>query len=250
MNLLTVDFDLLLAIVVGLFALTGFLRGWWREGVTTILLLALVVFLTQPELVTTIIEFINKQLTLIGLIVETKGDLDLTALQAAAATAAPPFELDPSNRNLYVALLVGLVLLSYFGSRLTLPSAARPGVSYEPSMGARLVGGVLGAFNGFVVVNLIIEYVVGRLIPETGVSTATAAPSALSVQVANVPPETVFSGSLLWIIIVGGAFVMLFTLGSRIQDVGLGGIKSRAPLGYAKIVLEPKKEKKEGSSST
>lgn len=241
MTLLTVDFDLLMAIVIGLFALAGFLRGWWREGFTTILLLALVVLLTQPDILTKIVEFINNLLAIIGVITETGGDLSLATLQTAAVTAEPPIVLDPSNRNLYIMLLVGIILVSYFGSRLSLPGGSKLGLVYDPSTGARIAGGVLGAFNGFVVVNLIKEFVVGRLIPGTGISATAAAPDVLSVAVADVPSENVFSGVPLWLIIGFSVLVLGLILTNRLRP---GGLQRIPPLGYKQITVTPKKEEK------
>lgn len=222
MNLLTIDFNLLVTIVIGLFALSGFLRGWWREGITTVLLLTLVVFLTRPEVFEGVIKFINDLFAIFGVVAETGGDLSVASLQTAVETAESPITLDPTNRNLYLALLLGIILLSYFTSRVALGGTV-------VSTGGRIAGGALGAFNGFVVVNLVKEYLIGRLLPGTGVA-ATAAPDTLSVAVADVPPDTVFTGAPLGLIIGLGVVVLILVLSQRLQSTG--GLKGRTPLGY------------------
>jgi len=231
MNLLTVDFGILMSVVIGAFALGGFIRGWWREGLTTILLLLLVLFLTQPGIVTNIIDYVNNLLEVFGLVVETGGDLSLERIQAASVTAEPPTIVDPSSRNFYIILLVVLILISYFGSRLTLPGSTVGG--YQPSNGARIIGAIVGAFNGFIVVNLFKEYIIGRQIPGTGVAAQAAAPSTLSIQIAQVPPESVFSGPSLLLIIAAGIIILAFVLSSRV--VAGPHIGTRDPVGYTKI---------------
>ena len=113
MSLLTVDYNVLMYIVIASFALTGFFRGWWREGLTTILVLLLVLFLTRPDTLTTIVDYINNMLEFSGILFETGGNLSTEAVQAASASAAePPVTLDISNRNFYIILLIVLIALS------------------------------------------------------------------------------------------------------------------------------------------
>ena len=58
MDAITIDYNTLALIVVALFAISGYLRGWWREAITTVFLVLLSIFLTQPELARSIIEAI------------------------------------------------------------------------------------------------------------------------------------------------------------------------------------------------
>jgi hypothetical protein len=109
MNLLTVDYNILLYVVIGAFALGGFIRGWWREGLTTVLLMLLVLFLTQPDILTNIIDRTNDILILIGLVTETGGNLSIESVQAAANTAEAPVTIDPANRNFYIILLIVII---------------------------------------------------------------------------------------------------------------------------------------------
>lgn len=230
MNLIDIDYDTLVIIAIALFALGGFFRGWWREGVSTIFLVLLVVFLTQPELAGTIIEAINKLLETIGIIIEARGSLDVQRLSAAASTATPPIELDPSNRSLYILILIVFAVLSYFTGRYTLSDRMM-------TTGTRIIGGLLGAFNGFIVVNLVKEYIIGRFFPETGLTAQSAAPSTLSVTVSDVPPENTFTGAPLLLIIGIGLIVLMLVLTQRFK-------KDRNPWGHGVVRVPKPAEKK------
>jgi hypothetical protein len=219
MTIIDIDWDLLMIIMIGLFALSGFLRGWWREGITTIFLVLLVIFLTQPELAEDIIGFINNLIEMLSLVVETGGSFESQAVSAAAETP-PPIVLDPTDRSLYVVILVVIILVSYFTGRITLGGKTL-------SFAARILGGVIGAINGFLVVNLVKEFIVGRFFPETGIAATAAAPSQVSIAISDVPPENLFSGAPLLLIIAVGLVVLVLVLINRVSRAGL-----QTPFGY------------------
>ena len=54
-----IDWTVLTYAVIGLFALTGFFRGWWKEAVTTIFLVILLFFLQQPAIAESFVAVIN-----------------------------------------------------------------------------------------------------------------------------------------------------------------------------------------------
>jgi hypothetical protein len=220
MSIITLDWETLVIIVAGLFALAGFLRGWWREGITTIFLVLLTVFLTSPELAGNIIDFVNGIIQAVwNILVGLLEALGITQ-PTATATATPPFVIDPNDRTVFIIILIVLVVLSYFTSKITLGGKTI-------TVGARILGGILGAINGFLAVNLIKEYIVGRFFPETGLTAQTAAPDQLSVAVTGVPPESLFANTSLLLIIFFGVIILLLILGSRVTRKG-----ARVPWGY------------------
>jgi hypothetical protein len=221
MSILTLDWETLTIIVVALFALSGFLRGWWREGVTTIFLILLTIFLTSPELAGSIIEFINGIIEtawgiLVGLF-EALGIVEPTV----AATSTPPIVINPDDRTGFVIILIIMVLLSYFTSKITLGGRT-------VTVGGRIFGGILGAINGFLVINLVKEYIVGRFFPETGLTAQTAAPDQLSIAVTGVPPESVFTDTSQLLVIGIGVVILMLLLANRLTRKG----KGRDPWGY------------------
>ena len=220
MDIITIDYNMLLIIAVALFALSGFLRGWWREGITTIFLVLLTIFLTRPELANTIIEFVN---TLLGTIWDLIGGLVVALPGAAAAGVSettPPIVLDPNNRSLYIVILIIMIVVSYFTSKITLGGQTI-------SVGGRVFGGILGAINGFFAVNLFKEFIVGRFFPETGLTAQTAAPETLSISFTEVPPESVFTDTSLLLVIGLGVIVVALILANRLTRKG-----TRMPWGY------------------
>jgi hypothetical protein len=85
----------------------------------------------------------------------------------------------------------------------------------------------VGAINGFLAVNLVKEYIVGRFFPETGRSAQTAAPSELSVAITNVPPESVFTDTSQLLVIGLGVVILALILANRLSRKG-----RRDPWGY------------------
>jgi hypothetical protein len=141
-----------------------------------------------------------------------------------AATSTPPIVINPDDRTVFVIILIIMVLLSYFTSKITLGGRTI-------TIGGRIFGGILGAINGFLainLVNLVKEYIVGRFFPETGLSAQTAAPDELSIAITNVPPESVFTDTSQLLVIGLGVVILMLLLANRLTRTG----KRRDPWGY------------------
>ena len=221
MSLLTLDWDTLVIIVAALFALGGFLRGWWREGVTTIFLILLTIFLTSPELAGNIVDFINGVIEAAWNIFRNLFEaLGLAQPTVGTAATTPPIVIDPNDRTVFIIILIVMVVLSYFTSKITLGGRTA-------TLAGRIFGGILGAINGFLVVNLVKEYIVGRFFPETGLTAQTAAPDQLSIAVTGVPPESVFSDTAQLLVIGLGVVILALILANRVSRKG-----TRNPWGY------------------
>ncbi|MBC7225582.1 MAG: hypothetical protein H5T59_15115, partial [Anaerolineae bacterium] len=153
MGVITIDYDTLVLVAVLLFAGIGFFRGWLREGVTTVVLLVLVALLTKPELAEPIIVYINQLLKLILSFMKGGLTLDLEKILKTYQEMGDIFT--PENPYQFLLWLTGaLVALSYLGGRLALGT----GDTLTPL--SHLLGGLLGAFNGFIVISLVKEYLV------------------------------------------------------------------------------------------
>ena len=232
MSIITLNFETLALIVVALFALGGFLRGWWREAITTVALVLLTIFLTQPELADKIIQFINNIIEIIwNLVSGVFGAIFGGAEATAAAETTPPIVLDPSDRSMYVIILIIVILISYFLSKVTLGGRTM-------SVDSRIFGGILGAINGYLAVNLFIEFIVGRFFPDTGLTAQSAAPESLTIAVTGVPSESAFADSPYVLILGLGVIVLALVLANRVSRKG-----KREPWGYQK----PKGAAKEGA---
>jgi hypothetical protein len=221
MNILDIPYETLMIIVVALFALSGFLRGWWREGITTIFLILLTIFLTSPDLAGTIIEFVNGVIqaawNILSGLLEALGIAEPTV----GAASTPPIVINPDDRTTFIIILIVMVLLSYFTSKITLGGRT-------VTVGGRIFGGILGAINGFLAFNLVKEYIIGRFFPSTGLSAQSAAPSQLSIAVTDVPPESVFTDTSQLLVIGIGVVILALLLANRLTSRG----KRREPWGY------------------
>jgi hypothetical protein len=187
MSILTLDWETLTIIVVALFAIIEFING--------------------------IIE--TAWGILVGLF-EALGIVEPTV----AATSTPPILINPDDRTVFVIILIIMVLLSYFTSKITLGGRTA-------TVGGRIFGGILGAINGFLAVNLVKEYIVGRFFPETGLTAQTAAPDQLSIAVTGVPPESVFTDTSQLLVIGLGVVILALILANRVSRKG-----RREPWGY------------------
>jgi hypothetical protein len=211
-----IDYRTLTYIVIGLFALLGFTRGWLREAFATILLMALVYMLAQPESAKRIIAIIGKLVTTF-----------LAAFTKKAATGSPIDSLARAISGLFnvenpygfmVLLTIFLIFVSYaVGKRSLLDEGKLVPLS-------RLLGGTIGAVNGFIVLSLIREYLLAIL----GISSdltrsgqtlrALEAPRQVSVSLKNMPATSLVSGTTALLLFLFGFVVFAFfarEMGSR-----------------------------------
>jgi uncharacterized membrane protein required for colicin V production len=218
-----IDFQTFITLVIGIFGLVGFVRGWWKEAITTGLLVTLLTLLKQPEWAQGIIDFFNRIILLITAFF-TAGSLEPTEIAAAASTAQPPVTIDPGAFRPYIIILIILVVFSYFIGNAGIGNSVVTPI-------ARLFGGILGLINGFVIISLLREYALRRFLPESGVSAATAVPDQITVQIAGVPQSTIMDGFTAWVFIIGGILILVLALGTRYHYIN-GKLIKRAPLGY------------------
>jgi len=150
MGIITIDYDTLTLVAIMLFAAIGFFRGWFREGMTTIMLLVLAALLVKPELATPIIEFINQLLKLIISFFKGLLSLNLDQMLEMYKTMDDIFTPDNPYQFLLWAT-VFLLAMSYLAGKLFVGDGSLTPLSH-------LLGGLLGALNGFVVISLVKEF--------------------------------------------------------------------------------------------
>ena len=209
----TMDFQVFFYMVIGIFGLAGFMRGWWKEAITTGLLVFLLAMLKYPDLAAAVVDLLNQGLDLLSQLLIKAG-----LLQQSIA------HIDPANSQFYIFTLVFFVIISYFIGR----SAAG---TLNITVGGRMFGAILGLLNGFIILSLFREYILQRYLPNTGIATSTAAASTATMTVSNVPQQTVMDGAGIWILIIGGVLLLFFAISSRISYTS-GKVKTRAPIGY------------------
>lgn len=212
-DVVQIDFVALGYIVIALFALVGFFRGWWKEGVTTVFLVLLVVVLTQPNMLERFITVLNALLELLKPVVS--------------------ITLDTSKRDVYVVLLIVLVVVSYLAGKMGL------GVHAVTPLGA-IMGGLLGAINGFIVTSLFKEYLLGRLPSTTTTASQITASSAQSTdtvafQVTGLSSSSsIGSTEVLLIIVLIGIVVAVLLVSTRVEfaQTSTRWFKGKTPAGH------------------
>jgi hypothetical protein len=210
----TMDFQVFFYMVIGIFGLAGFMRGWWKEAITTGLLVFLLAMLKYPDLAAAVVDLLNQGLDLLSQLLIKTG-----LLQQSIA------HIDPANSQFYIFTLIFFIIISYFIGR----SAAG---TLNITVGGRMFGAILGLLNGFIILSLFREYILQRYLPNTGVTASAAATATTATMtVSNVPSQTVMDGAGIWILIIGGVLLFFFAISSRISYTS-GKVKTRAPIGY------------------
>jgi hypothetical protein len=225
----TINWTVVTYIVIGLFALSGFFKGWWKEAISTFFIAILLFFLAVPSAATWFIDLINSAINSIWEI-----------LANAGIVSGVPIQLDAGSGNTWLAILLLFIGLSIFMSRSGLSNIIRGPGRYHPYVVTPLgsvLGGLLGGLNGFLILNLIRHYLEGTNLPTsnqpateiamTSTDTVVTASSGVNIQFTNLPNFTVINAFLPWIII---AVIILFLfLTWKFREV---------PWGYAKYSIE------------
>ena len=242
-----INWTVLTYIVIGLFILNGFFRGWWKEAITTVFLVILVFFLQQPGIAQTFIDTINNILnTIWGLLpsslVEFLRNIFENALGIQTA-ANGAIQANPSNGTTWLILLVLFIAVASLIGRSSLPYG-RSGYAVRPI--GSILGGLVGGLNGLIIINLVREYLDGRNLPGStstlpteitmaGQGGARVVSSGISIQATQLPNFTILDSYLPWIIIIIGLFIFWAALINRVGISSRDGFRKvdyREPFGY------------------
>lgn len=229
-------------IIIGLFALSGFFKGWWKEAVTT-WFLAFLVFLSYfPPLAQLVITLINFVFATIARLLPDNLRADLVNFLEATLgimTVNGAIELDAKNGGTWLVILLLFIGLALFISRSILPSDFRVGLKevYRPTLVASLLGAVIGALNGFIIISLITAYLNGANLPGVTAAARQAAPPVeRTLEAVAVPSFLITESFLPWILIGIGLLVFLAAITSRVairkDKEGFVKIDYTNPLGY------------------
>jgi hypothetical protein len=187
-----------------------------------------------------------------------KGWLFITGLLDLPTTG--PIQLDPTWAGTWLLILLLALGLSGLIARMTLPGTTHriPGVYYAVGFIGRLLGLLLGGLNGFLVLNLVREYLDGRALPggappETevaiaGTSAFGPASTNLSIQAANLPSLSILDSHLPWLVIGLGLLTFFAAIVNRVKLLRSQAgtkIENRSPYGYQQLSVYPKPKKEE-----
>ena len=228
MNTVEIDWTLITYFVIGLFALSGFVRGWWKEAITTFFMGLLILLLRMPDVATFVIDRLNQMLLLVW--------ANLPAsfkdyLSTSLGLTSP--QIDASSKQTWLVILILLLGLSILLSRLLLPnslSSARTYYTYAVTPLGSFLGGLLGGLNGFLIINLVKEYMTGSSLPVTNQTTTEVAAasgqiigiasSGVGLQATDLPVFTTLNPFVGWLVVIFGLFMLLLIIRSRTIDSG------------------------------
>jgi len=231
----TMDYMVLMWMVIILFGLVGYFRGWWKEGLTTGFLTILVILLQFPGLAELIVDTLNKLIKLTYVVIKARS-LDIERIaEIAREIGEPPIKIDPTATETYIVALIGLLVLSYIIGRVSISKKA-----IGPSFLGALFGIIFGLLNGFTVISLVREYVVGRYLPGAteAIIAQAATATTISLTVEDMPMPSVMEGLAPWLLVSIGAVALFAVLATR-WSVERTKIKDVAPPLYRKAP-EPK----------
>jgi hypothetical protein len=230
-NLIEIDYQALAYMVIGAFGLVGFFRGWWKEAITTGLLTLLLLMLKVPSIATRIVEIMDTIVNAIWDLIQSLRES--SSFVASTVQVGPPPEVNPQRYWIYVITLVVLIIASYFIGKTGLTQSGL-------SAGARLLGSILGFYNGFVAVSLVREFVIGRFLPGAPAAAAAATPpSTVTIQVVNMPETSIAEPPTVYFLI--GAGLLLFIIAISVAwSVQRAKVSRKVPPLYKAPAAKPK----------
>jgi hypothetical protein len=202
---LPVEYDQLVTLFLFVFAMVGLMRGWYKEGITSLFAALLALLVWRPEVARVLIGRVTDVLKV--LIVFIRAGLNPEPQAVAQPSAGVGSLLDPNSYEIYVVITVVLLAVSYMVGEATF--------KHRMTALGRILGAMLGAFNGYVILSLVKQFLINQ------VQVQAAGPikgGQLSVQVTDVPTSNFFTGTgLIFIFIVVIGIVALMVAGDRLK---------------------------------
>lgn len=202
---LPIEYNEVLTLVLIIFGIVGMMRGWYREGVTALFVALLAILVWRPEIGEAIIGWVNSLLQFI--LAFFKAGLTFNTARLTTAATGVGTILDPTSYQLWIVITVVLVGISYAVGEATFNNKFSP-------LG-RLLGGLIGAANGFVLFSLTKQFLTnywraqGRIVAQSG---------EVSIQMTNVPADTFVSGyGIVFVLILLIAVIGLLIAGDRFK---------------------------------
>lgn len=226
MGFIVIDYDSLVLVMVLAFAAIGLSRGWLAEFINTILLVLLSILLVKPEMLAPVLEKLNQLAKLILALLKSGFSFEPGKLLAASQEVGDV--IDPSNPYpVLLFLTIALLAIQYAGTRITLTG--------EITVLSRILGAVLGAVNGNIVLSVgkeLIRRYTERQVAIVSAQQAvtvhaqaqamqTLAPNGVALALKDAPGE--FLPESYWVWIAGAAVAVIVVLvASRLTEKPIG----------------------------
>jgi hypothetical protein len=238
-----INWTVLVLMVMGLFALAGYFKGWWKEAITTFFLATLIFFLRVPDAAQLFINAINSIIAAIWNIMPNFILDFFESILGIGAVGAPP-QFDAGSAQTWIIMLIIFIGLAILIGRLAMPSSGRRAdeyAGYVVTFGGSLFGALLGAINGWLIISLVRSYLDGRNLPGGGdtIAAAIAPPvDQVAVQAVGVPVASIADSP--WLFVAIGVAIFLMALKARVavkENKGFRKIDYKPPLGYEKTKM-------------
>jgi hypothetical protein len=202
---LPIEYNEVLTLVLIIFGIVGMMRGWYREGVTALFVALLAILVWQPEIAEGIITWINNFLRFFLAFFKAGLTFNATKLTTAVANTSPL--LDPDSYRLWIVITVIMIGVSYAVGEATFNGKM-------PALG-RLLGGLIGAANGFVLISLTKQYLSNYWASQGRMMTASG---QMSIQMTNVPATSFVGGyGIVFVLVILIAVVGLLIAGDKLK---------------------------------
>ena len=218
-----INWTILSYLVIIFFAVSGFSKGWWKEAVITVILAFFLFLLQNPNLAQTLIDSFNNLVSTIWSFIPTEitpvVNTGLSTVFAVQTGGSQAWQADASSPGTWITLLAVTVGLAMLFTRF--------GFNYTPTGFGSLLGGLMGALNGFLIASLVREYLDGRALPGqevaytsqltlVGGSSFGPASENLTIQMSDLPQFTILDNILPYLIIGIGLLFLVAVLRSRV----------------------------------
>jgi hypothetical protein len=248
-NTIELNWTTVTYLVIGLLALSGFIKGWWKEAITTFFLGILILLLRIPAVSEQVMKWVNEILQTVN------ANLPQT-IRSYLSTylGISSLQVDATQGLTWLVILLVVLGVSILVGRMLLPgqiSGASAYTTYAVTPLGSFLGGLLGGLNGFLIINLVREYLDGRGLPAStqqpateiamaGSQTVRMASSGVGLQLSNLPDFTLLTSLVGWIVVAFGFVLLLVIVRNTI---------SQSPPGYEKHTLTEKDGKAEAVST-
>jgi hypothetical protein len=234
---MVLDWTTLTIFLTVFFAISGFLRGWWKEAFTTVFLAFLVFLLKQPDTAEWLVGSYNSIVAFIwGYIptnVTTVSANDTDSIVAISLSAPPDMlVIDPTSGSTWFYMLLLAVGIPTLWTRSSFNN--------QPTNLGKLLGIGVGGFNGLLIMGVLREYLDGRALPhgeglaETGIILSSGSGSAATREVAitatNLPTYTILDSMVPWVIIIVAALLFFAFFKTRVTTDGKKIIYNLPPM--------------------
>jgi hypothetical protein len=245
-----VNWTVITYLMVGYFAIAGFSRGWWKEAITTVVLIVFILFLQNPDWAGGFIQAINNAINTIWgylpLNIRSAISNGVNVVFAVGTSSDQPYQFDASDPGTWLTFLGITAGAAILLGRLSLGS--------QPTGLGKVLGAVVGGLNGFLMLGLIREYLDGRALPGQQVAAASElrliggsafGPPApgVSIQASGLPSFTILDSALPWVAMAIGVFFLFSIFRTRFSLASSADgrkIVTTLPPFYKKPPLRPR----------